>query len=97
MRVQEAEQVHPKVATDIVPLLNLEAQYLSIKEEIDAAIRKVVERQHFILGDEVAALEAEIAEYCGVRHGVGVASGTDALLLALKAAGVGREGQHTDR
>lgn len=78
-----------QVATEMIPLLNLRAQYDSIKEEIDEAIRQVVERQHFILGESVAALEEEIALYCGTRHAVGVASGSDALILALKAAGVG--------
>ena len=72
-----------------IALLNLGAQYASIKEEIDDAIQQVLARQHFILGENVAALEQEIAAYCGMPHGVGVASGTDALILALKAAGIG--------
>jgi dTDP-4-amino-4,6-dideoxygalactose transaminase len=72
-----------------VPLLDLKRQYKNIKPEIDAAIQRVVESQRFILGHEVEHLEREIAAYCGVKHAIGVASGTDALLLSLKAAGVG--------
>ncbi|WP_263408471.1 DegT/DnrJ/EryC1/StrS family aminotransferase [Terriglobus tenax] len=72
-----------------VRMLNLERQYVSLRDEINAAIEKVLANQHFILGPEVAALETEVANYCQVGHAVGVASGTDALLLALKAAGVG--------
>ena len=74
---------------DVIPMLNLEGQYQSIKHEIDSAIQKVVSKQHFILGEEVASLEREIAEYCSMPYAVGVASGTDALILALKAAGIG--------
>ena len=70
-------------------MLNLVAQYTSCKEEIDAAVAGVLATQHFILGDTVAAFEEEIARYCGVDHAVGVASGTDALILALRSAGVG--------
>jgi dTDP-4-amino-4,6-dideoxygalactose transaminase len=72
-----------------VPILDLKAQYASIKEEIQAAIHAVLENQHFILGPEVKALEKEIAEYCGTKYAVGVASGTDALILSLKACGIG--------
>ncbi|MBI3247454.1 MAG: DegT/DnrJ/EryC1/StrS family aminotransferase [Deltaproteobacteria bacterium] len=72
-----------------VPLLDLKAQYATIREEIRAAIERVCESQHFILGPEVAALEAEIAAYCGARFAVGVSSGTDALLVALMALDIG--------
>lgn len=72
-----------------VPFLDLKAQYLSIKGEIDAAIAKILETSQFVLGDEVAALEREFAEYCGAAQGVGVNSGTSALHLALLACGVG--------
>ena len=72
-----------------VPILNLAAQYNSLREPLLRAIERVCEDQRFILGPEVDLLEAEIAQFCGVRHAVGVASGTDALLLALKACGVG--------
>ncbi len=70
-----------------IPLLDLKPQYASIRAEIDEAVARVVEAQGFVLGPEVEAFEAEIAEYVGVRHAVGVASGTDALLIPLKALG----------
>jgi dTDP-4-amino-4,6-dideoxygalactose transaminase len=72
-----------------VPLLDLKAQYASIREEVRAAIDRVCDAQGFILGPEVTALEKEIAAYCGAEFAVGVSSGTDALLVALMAAGVG--------
>jgi dTDP-4-amino-4,6-dideoxygalactose transaminase len=78
-----------KTSLEPIPPLDLKAQWLSIKSEISAAINAVVESQHFILGPQVQALEEEVAKYCGTRFAVGVASGTDALLLALHAAGVG--------
>ncbi len=68
-----------------VPLLDLVAQYRSLQAELDAAVGSVVESQRFVLGPEVEALEAELAEYLGVEHAVGCASGTDALLLTLEA------------
>ena len=78
------------VTTNIkVPLLDLKQQYYSIKTEIDQAIQKVIESQHFILGPEVESLEKEIAAYCGAQYAVGVSSGTDALLISLMALGVG--------
>jgi len=72
-----------------VPLLDLKRQYLSIKESMDAAVLKVFDHGHFILGPEVALLEQRIALMSGVAFGIGVASGTDALLLALRGAGIG--------
>ena len=72
-----------------VPILDLKAQYASIKDEVRTAIDAVLERQHFILGPEVKALENEIGNYCGSKYAVGVASGTDALILGLRACGVG--------
>jgi dTDP-4-amino-4,6-dideoxygalactose transaminase len=74
-----------------VPLLDLQAQYATIKDKIRAAVDGVFETQRFVLGTHVAALEEEIAQFCGVPHAVGVASGTDALLISLKALGVGPE------
>lgn len=71
-----------------IPPLDLKRQYASIKNEIDSAIQNVLNHGGFVLGPEVKQLESELAEYCGTRHGVGVASGTDALLLSLMAAGV---------
>src|SRR5215475_9252555 len=72
-----------------VPLLDLKAQYSTIRSEIGEAIERVVESQHFILGPEVEGLEQEIAAFCNVRFAVGVSSGTDALLAALMAIGIG--------
>ncbi|MGB7531721.1 MAG: DegT/DnrJ/EryC1/StrS family aminotransferase [Halobacteriota archaeon] len=71
-----------------VPFLDLKRQYESIEEEIKEAIQTVLESQQFILGYEVEEFERRMAEYCGVKHAVGVASGTDALLLSLKANGI---------
>lgn len=72
-----------------IPLVDLVAQYHSIRDEIDAAICGVLESGTFILGPNVAALEEEVAAYLGVRFAVGVASGTDALVLVLRALGIG--------
>lgn len=72
-----------------VPLLDLKAQYAGIRDEIRSVVDEVLESQRFVLGPHVAALEKEIAAFCSVSHAVGVASGTDALLLSLKAVGVG--------
>ena len=72
-----------------VPLLDLRSQYESLKPRIDAAVGRVFESGIFVLGPEVAAFEREFAAYCGVRHAIGVNSGTSALHLALLAAGVG--------
>lgn len=68
-----------------VPLLDLKAQHATIRDEVRDAIDRVVESQHFILGPEVEALEGEVAEYSACAHGIGVSSGTDALLVALMA------------
>jgi UDP-N-acetyl-3-dehydro-alpha-D-glucosamine 3-aminotranferase len=70
-------------------MLDLRAQYASLRAEIRAAMDEVLESQQFILGRQGQALEQELATFCGARHAVGVASGTDALILALHAAGVG--------
>jgi len=72
-----------------VPLIDMVAQYRSIEGEVDAAIKQVLNAGQFILGPNVSALEKEVAEYLGVARGVGVASGTDALVLALRALGIG--------
>ena len=73
----------------IVPLLDLQAQYATIKDKVRAAVDSVLDSQRFILGTQVSALEEEIAQFCAVPFAVGVASGTDALLISLKALGVG--------
>lgn len=72
-------------ATGNVPLLDLKAQYVAIRDEIRAAIDRVADAQMFILGPEVEALEREVAAYSGCAYGIGVSSGTDALLVALMA------------
>jgi len=72
-----------------IPFLDLRRQYLAIGKELDDAVRAVMEGGQFILGPNVAALEKELAAYCDVPHGVAVASGTDALRLALEALEVG--------
>lgn len=71
-----------------VPLLDLSRQYASIQSEIDDAVLRVVRSQRFILGPEVEQLEQTVAHYVGSRHAIGCASGTDALLLSLKALGL---------
>src|SRR5207244_11307238 len=72
-----------------IPLVDLKAQYASIKLEVDAAVRRVVESGAFVLGPEVNDFEQAFARYLGVKGVVGVASGTAALHLALRACGVG--------
>ncbi|HEX4936272.1 MAG TPA: aminotransferase class I/II-fold pyridoxal phosphate-dependent enzyme, partial [Gemmatimonadaceae bacterium] len=68
-----------------VPLLDLVAQYRTIEADVQGRIKAVVDRQGFIMGPEVAELEREVARLSNATHGVACASGTDALLLALKA------------
>ena len=72
-----------------VPLLDLKPQYRALKRDIDAAIEAVSESQHFILGPAVKQLEADVAVYCGTQFGIGVSSGTDALLVALMVLDIG--------
>lgn len=74
----------------VVPMLDLKAQYASIKNEIRLAVDEVLESQHFILGPKVAQLEKEVATYSHCEYTLGVSSGTDAILLALMALGVGQ-------
>jgi len=71
-----------------VPLLDLQAQYATIREELRTAVDEVMESCRFILGPYVQEFEKSVAEYCGARHAIGVASGTDALLLSLRACQV---------
>ncbi len=78
-----------ETALEPIPMLDLRAQYATLREEIRAALDEVLESQQFILGRQGLALEEDLARHCGVRFAVGVASGTDALILALHAAGVG--------
>jgi dTDP-4-amino-4,6-dideoxygalactose transaminase len=72
-----------------VPLLDLQAQYAPLRDELLAAIGRVCDSQRFILGPEVEALERELASYIGVRDAIAVSSGTDALLVAMMALGIG--------
>ena len=72
-----------------VPLFDLKPQYGMLAEELDAAVAKVVKSQYFILGPEVESFEKAIAEYCGVEHAIGMSSGTDALIVAMMAMGIG--------
>jgi dTDP-4-amino-4,6-dideoxygalactose transaminase len=73
----------------MIPMVDLKRQYQNLKADIDAAIQNVLDDGQFILGPNVAELEKEIAAYHGVSHAIGVASGTDALLLSLRACGIG--------
>ncbi len=73
----------------MIPMVDLKIQYLKIKDEIDGGILAALEKTQFILGPNVTAFENEAAAYLGVQHAVAVASGTDALHLALVAAGIG--------
>jgi dTDP-4-amino-4,6-dideoxygalactose transaminase len=75
--------------TQAVPLCDIQASFRRFQAEFEAAIARVLASGHVILGPEVAALEREIADYCGVRHAVGCSSGSDALLLALAGLGIG--------
>src|SRR5947209_13020539 len=77
-----------KAAAD-VPMLDLSRQYAGIRNEVLAAVARVCDSQHYILGEEVVAFEREFAELCATKDSVGCASGTDGLWLALAAAGVG--------
>ena len=72
-----------------VPFLDVTAQYRTLQAEIEQALIEVARSGHYILGERGASLEKELAAYAGVRHAVGCASGTDALILALRASGVG--------
>ena len=72
-----------------IPFIDLAAQRRRLASRIDAAIARVVDHCQFILGPEVRTLEAELAAFCGARHALSCASGTDALLLALMAKGIG--------
>ena len=71
-----------------IPLLDLKAQYATVRNQISEAIDRVCESQQFILGPEVEELEKEVSAFCAARHAIGVSSGTDALLVALMAIGV---------
>lgn len=71
-----------------IPFVDLKRQYLSIKEEIAPKVENVLQHTHYILGENVEAFEEEFADYCNVKYAVGVASGSDALILSLKSLGI---------
>ena len=73
-----------------IPLLDLKKQYALVREETEKSIRDVLESQYFIGGKYVTEFEEAVAEYSGVKHAVGVSSGTDALLVSLMALGIYR-------
>ncbi len=87
MNIPNAKQENSLVSS--VPLLDLRAQYHPLRETIEAAIREVCESQHFVMGPKVVELEERIAAYSQAEHGIGVSSGTDALLVALMALDIG--------
>src|SRR5579871_512485 len=89
-----ADSVHmeassTKPAPALFPFLDLQAQFKTIRNEVMAAITRTMESQHFILGAEVQKFETKISDYIGCKFAIGCASGSDALLLALMALGVG--------
>jgi dTDP-4-amino-4,6-dideoxygalactose transaminase len=88
-RATEPASPQPALKNTILPFLDLKAQFALIREDVLAAIARVMESQQLILGPEVAALEQEIAEAAECKFAIGCASGSDALLLALMACGIG--------
>lgn len=89
---EAAWYTYQAVATEptvTVPMLDLRAQHAEIGAEVEAAVLDVVRSGTYVLGPAVAALETEVARHVGAKHGVGVSSGTDALLVALMALGIG--------
>src|SRR5262245_35513489 len=72
-----------------IPMLDLRAQYHSLKAELDAAVQRVIESTQFINGPDVEAMEQEVAKYCGANHCIGVSSGSDALIVSLMALDIG--------
>jgi dTDP-4-amino-4,6-dideoxygalactose transaminase len=75
--------------TGFIPVLDLKPQYESLKSDLQVAINRVVESGRFVMGPDVKAFEAEVAQYLGVKHAIGVNSGTDALFIGLRALGIG--------
>lgn len=73
----------------MIPVMNVSRQYASLQNELDSVVLDVLHSGNYILGDTVARFEKDFAEYCGVKYAVGVANGTDALIIALEACGIG--------
>ena len=84
-----AQEVWLRMSQPAVPMVDLKAQYARIRAELQPAIERVLASTQFIRGEDCARLEEEFAAWCGVAHACGVANGTDALILALRAYGVG--------
>ena len=76
-----------------IPMLDLKAEYEHMKADIDAAINTCLAHQRWILGPEVSELQSKVSEYVGVKHSIGVSSGTDALALSLRALAIKLKGQ----
>ena len=89
MQSEIGTAVAPATEAKKLEYLDLKAQYATIREEVNSALARVMESQHFILGAEVEAFEKEVGAYIGARFGISCASGSDALILALLAAGIG--------
>lgn len=75
--------------SETIPFIDLKSQYKSIKENVKTRINKVLEHGQYVMGPEVAELEARLAEYVGVKHCIGASSGTDTLMIAMMALGIG--------
>jgi len=82
---EKRNMIHPTPSKTVIPMLDVKAQHEPIKEEIKQALKDILDSGQFILGPNVKSFEQEIASYCHVKHAVGLASGTDALYLCLKA------------
>jgi len=74
-----------------IPFLDLKAQYKTYEDDIKIMLEKFLPEQKFVLGEEVELLEREVAAYCGASYGVGVSSGSDALIISLMALGIGKD------
>jgi dTDP-4-amino-4,6-dideoxygalactose transaminase len=74
----------------MIPFVDLKAQYDSIKEEIDGAIQRVLNTTSFIMGEELIKFEEDFASFCNTKYAIGVANGSDALILSLRACGISK-------